>query len=192
MVTSARSSGSCRPCPGADDEGIRFRGAANVMKYGPNSEQVEAYLQQVAALDADDWASLALVLKDSTGPRAAAVEVIDTAQSRARKRGLLSDVDAAAREARETMDSILDASTGLREVIDRALVRVGSDDPALTLALRGAGVAALRTAATSGATLLVLRPLLKDDEFTEAWPMSIIDPRSLPRHVSLPPIGAVG
>jgi hypothetical protein len=165
---------------------------AKVMKYGPNSEQVEAYLRQVAALDADDWASLALVSKDSTGPLGAAMGAIKTAQSRAKRHGVLSDVDAAAREAQQTMDAILDTSTGLAEVIHRALVRVGSDDPALTVALRGAGVAALRTAASSGAGLLVLRPLLKDDEFTEAWPMSIIDPRSLPRHVSLPPIGAVG
>jgi hypothetical protein len=161
------------------------------MKYGPNSEQVEAYLRQVAALDADDWVSLALVLKDSTGPPDAAVEVIDTARSRAGKHGLLNDVDAAAREARETMDAILDASTGLRAVIDRALVRVGSDDRALAVALRGAAVAALRTAATSGATLLVLRPLLKDDEFGESWTMRIIDPRGLPDHVYVPPIGAV-
>jgi hypothetical protein len=162
------------------------------MKYGPNSEQVEVYLRQVAALDADDWASLALVLKDSTGPPDAAVEVIETARSRARRNGVLSDVDAAAREAHETMDTILDASMGLRAVIDRALVGVGSDDPALTVAHRGAAVAALRTAATSGATLLVLRPLLKDDEFTESWTMRIIDPGSLPDHVYVPPIGAVG
>jgi hypothetical protein len=162
------------------------------MKYGPNSEQVEAYLQQVAALDADDWASLALVLKDSTGPRDAAAKAIDTARSRAKKHGLLSDVDAAAREARETMDAILDASMGLRAVIDRALVRASSGDPALTVALRGAAVAALRTDATSAATLLVLRPLLKDDEFTESSTMPIIDLRSLPLHVCVPPIGAVG
>ena len=145
-------------------------------RYGPNSEQVEAYLRQVAALDADDWASLALVLKHS------AAKAIDTARSRAKKHGLLSDVDAAAREARERTATVLDANAGLREVIDRALA----------VALRGAGVAALRTAATSGATLLVLRPLLKDDEFTESWPMPIIDPRSLPHHVYVPPIGATG
>jgi hypothetical protein len=156
------------------------------MKYGPNSEQVEAYLQQVAALDADDWASLALVLKDS------AAKAIDTARSRAKKHGLLSDVDAAAREARERTATVLDANAGLREVIDRTRARVGPDDPSLGATVRGAGVAALRTAAVSGATLLVLRPLLKDDEFTEAWPMRIIDPRSLPHHVYVPPIGAVG
>jgi len=151
--------------------------------YGPNSEQVEAYLRQVAELDAADWASLALVLRDSPGPPDAA---------RAKKHGLLSDVDAAAREARERTATVLDANAGLREVIDRALAHVGPDDPSLGATVRGAGVAALRTAAVSGATLLVLRPLLKDDEFTEAWPIPIIDPRSLPHHVYLPPIGAVG
>jgi hypothetical protein len=152
------------------------------MRYGPNSEQVEAYLQQIAALDADDWASLALVLKDSTGPRGAAAGAIDTARSRAKKHGVLNDVDAAAREARETMDAILDASPGLRAIID----------PTLAVALRGAALAALRTDATSAATLLVLRPLLKDDEFIESWTMRIIDPRSLPDHVYVSPIGAVG
>ena len=90
------------------------------------------------------------------------------------------------------MDTILGKSIGLAEVLDRALVHVGPDDPALTVALRGTGVTALRTAATSGASLLVLRPLLTDDEFSEAWPMPIIDPRSLPHHVHIPPIAAVG
>ena len=164
---------------------------ADTMKYGPNSEQVEAYLQQVAALDADAWVSLALVLKDSPGPPDAAAEAISTARSRARKHGLLSDVDAAAREAHEATDATLDANAGLQEVIDHTLAP-GSDDPSLTVALRGAGVAALRTAATSASTLLVLRPLLDDDEFTKAWPMRIIDPRNLPRHVYIPPVGAVG
>jgi len=162
------------------------------MKYGPNSEQVEAYLRQIAELDADDWASLALVLKDSPGPPDAAAKAIDTARSRARKHGVLSNVVAAVREAHETMDAILDASTGLQEAIDRARARVGPDDPTVAEAAQDAGVVALRTAAVSGATLLVLRPLLKDDEFSEAWPMRIIDPRSLPHHVYVPPIGAVG
>ena len=33
--------------------------------YGPNSEQVEAYLQPIAELDADDWSSLARALRES-------------------------------------------------------------------------------------------------------------------------------
>jgi len=162
------------------------------MKYGPNSEQVEAYLRQIAALDADDWASLALVLKDSPRPPNAAAKAIDTARSRARKHGVLNDVDAAGREAHETTDATLDASAGLPEALDRAVAHVGPDDPTDIAALRDAGHSALRTAATTGATLLVLRPLLDDGEFTAAWPMRIIDPRSLPHHVYVPPIGAVG
>jgi hypothetical protein len=162
------------------------------MKYGPNSEQVEVFLQQVAELDGDDWASLALVLMDSPGPSGAAVEAIAKARSRAKKHGLLREVDAAARAAHETMGSILDASTGLREVIDRTLIGVGSNHPVLSAPLQGASVTALRTAATSGAVLLVLRPLLDDGEFTEAWTMPIIDPRNLPQHVCFPFIGATG
>jgi len=162
------------------------------MKYGPNSEQVEAYLRQIAALDADDWASLALALKDSPGPPNAAAKAIDRARSRARKHGVLNDVDAAAREAHGTTDATLDASAGLAEALDRAVAHVGPDDPTDVAVLRDARRTALRTAAISGASLLVLRPLLKDDEFTEAWAMRIIDPRSLPDHVYVPPIGAVG
>jgi len=90
------------------------------------------------------------------------------------------------------MDTILGKSIGLAEVLDRALVHVGPDDPALTVALRGTGVTALRTAATSGASLLVLRPLLTDDEFSEAWTMRIIDLHTLPDHVCVPFIGATG
>jgi hypothetical protein len=162
------------------------------MKYGPNSEQVEAYLRQVAALDADDWSSLALLLKDSTGPVDAAVKAIETARSRAKKNGVLSEVDAAARAAHETMDAILDASPGLKGVIDRSLVHVGPDDPAVAEAVQDPWVAMLRTAATSGASLLVLRPFLKDGDFIEAWTMRIIDPRSLPDHLYVPFIGATG
>ena len=39
------------------------------MECGPNSEQVEAYLQQVARLDADGWAALAQVLAEPAGLR---------------------------------------------------------------------------------------------------------------------------
>jgi hypothetical protein len=162
------------------------------MKYGPNSEQVEAYLRQVGELDADDWAALGQMSRDSTMPPGAVAKAVDAAWSRAGKHGVLSDVDAAAREARQMMDIILDASTGLAGAIDHALARVGPDDPNLAEAVPDAEVAALRMAAVSGASLLVLRPLLTDDEFSEAWPMPIIDLRSLPHHVHIPPIGAVG
>lgn len=164
----------------------------DAMKYGPNSEQVEAYLQQVARLDADGWAAMAQVLKDSTGLLEHALRVIETGRSRATKNGLLSEVDAAARETQQAMDIALDVSPGLQGVLVRAPVHVSHDDPAHTVALSGAAMAALRTAATSGALLLVLRPLLTDDEFSEAWPMWIIDPRSLPHHLYIPPMGAVG
>ena len=117
---------------------------------------------------------------------------IDTARSRATKNGILSEVDAACRQTRQAMDTTLDASSGLHGVLDRALVSAGHDDAAYTMAPHGAVMAALRTAATSGALLLVLRPLLTDDEFSEAWPMRSIDPRSLPHHVYVPPMGAVG
>ncbi len=162
------------------------------MNYGPNSEQVEVFLQQVAELDVDDWASLALVLRDSTGPPVAAVEAIEKARSRAKRHGLLSEVDTAARRAHETLDDILDASTGLREVIDRALIGVGSDDAGRSAALRGAGVTALRTAATSGALLLVLRPLLDHGALIEACTTHIIDPQSLPHRLYVQSIGATG
>lgn len=162
------------------------------MRYGPNSEQLEAYVRQVADLDADDWASLALALKDTAGSRDAAATAIETARSRAGKHGLLGDVDAATRESLQTMGSVLDASTGLRDVVDRAFVRVGPDDPSLGEIEWDAGVVALRAAATSGATLLVLRPLLNDDEFAAAWPMPVVDPRNLPSHMYVPPIGAAG
>ncbi len=165
---------------------------ADVMKYGPNSEQVEAYLRQVAELDADAWASLAQVSKESTAPPDAVVQAIETARSRARRNGLLSEVDAAGREAHQAIYGILDASTALAETIDRSLAPIGPDDPTLKVALQGAEVTALRTAATAAASLLVLRPLLTDDEFNRAWPMHIIDPRSLPHHVYVPFIGATG
>jgi len=162
------------------------------MKYGPNSEQLEAYLLKVADLEADDWASLALALADSTGPRDAAAKAIETAHSRAGKYGVQREVDAAAREAHRAMVSVLDANTGLQEAIARALVPIGPDDPSLGAVEWDTGVAVLRAAATSGASLLVLRPLLRDEEFTKAWPMRIVDPRSLPHHVYVPPIGAAG
>lgn len=73
------------------------------------------------------------------------------------------------------MDSVLNTNTGLQEAI-----------------AQDTEVAALRAVATSGATLLVLRPLLSDDEFATAWPMRIVDPRSLPHRVHVPRIGAVG
>ncbi len=152
----------------------------DAMRYGPNSEQVEAYLQEVAILDADGWAAMAQVLKDSTGLLENATRGIDTARSRATKNGILSEVDAAARQTQQTMDTTLDAGPGLQGVHDH------------TVALHDAAMAALRTAATSGALLLVLRPLLTDDEFSQAWPMPIIDPRSLPHHIYIPPMGAVG
>ena len=162
------------------------------MECGPNSEQVEAYLRQVARLDADGWAALAQVLAEPAGLRERAEKGIDTARSRARKRGILSEVDAAAQRTERAMDATLDACSGLQGVPDRALVSAGHDDAAQTVAIHRAAMAALRMAATSGALLLVLRPLLTDDEFSEAWPMQIIDPRSLPHHVYLPPMGAVG
>ena len=162
------------------------------MKYGPNSEQVEAYLQQVARLDADGWAAMAQVWDDSTGLLEEADRGIEIARSRATKNGILSEVDAAARQTQQAMDTTLDASPGLQAVLDHALVYVGHDDHADTAALRAAATAALRTTAASGALLLVLRPLLTDDEFSDAWPMRIIDPRSLPHHLYVPPMGAVG
>jgi hypothetical protein len=162
------------------------------MECGPNSEQVEAYLQQVARLDADGWAALARVLAEPAELRERAQKAIDTARSRARKRGILSEVDAAAQRTQRATDATLDASSGLQGVLDRALMSASHDDAAQTVARHRAAMAALRTTATSGALLLVLRPLLSDDEFSEAWPMQIIDPRSLPYHVYLPPMGAVG
>ncbi len=165
---------------------------ATATKHRPNSEQLEAYLLKVAELDADDWASLALVLKDSTLSRHAAAKAIEAAHSRAEQRGIQSEVDAATREARPSMDSVLDANTGLQEAVAPALVRIGPDDPSLRTVEWDTAVAVVRAAAISGATLLVLRPLLRDDEFTRAWPMCIVDPRSLPHHVYVPPIGAAG
>jgi len=164
----------------------------DAMGYGPNSEQVEAYLQQVARLDADGWAAMAQVLAEPDGLLEGAERGIDTARSRAAKNGILGEVDAASRQTRRAMDTTLDASSGLQGVLDRALVSGGHDDAAHTVALHRAAKADLRTAATSGALLLVLRPLLTDDEFSEAWPMRIIDPGSLPHHVYVPPMGAVG
>jgi hypothetical protein len=160
------------------------------MKYGPNSHQVEEYLERVARIDADGWAALASALHGSAEPAADADKAIDVGRSRAGHHGLQGDVDAAAHEAGEAMDRTLDASSGLRAVVARSIARVDPEDRELISALRGAGAAALRKAATSGATLLVLRPLLEKDEFIEAWPMPIIDPRSLPDHVSIPGIGA--
>jgi hypothetical protein len=161
------------------------------MKYGPNSEQVEAYLEQVARIDAEGWASAAQALESSPGLVEHASKVIDMARSRATRNGLRSEVDAAARAARHALDAVLEARpTG--PVSDAELVLLGDDEPVHCAAAGGAAMDALVAAATSGATLLVLRPLLTDVEFSQAWPMRVIDPRRLPSHVVVPPMGAVG
>lgn len=160
------------------------------MKFGPNSDQVEDYLERVAGLEADDWAALALALQDGAGPSAATANALDVARSRATRHGVQDEVDTAVQNAHERLGTILDTSGGLRLLVARAVARVGPDDPDLAATIPGAGVAAIRTAATSGATLLVLRPLLDKHEFTAAWPVPIFDERSLPDHVSIPRIGA--
>ncbi|MEX1335993.1 MAG: hypothetical protein AB1Z66_11900 [Candidatus Limnocylindrales bacterium] len=162
------------------------------MKYGPNSEQVAAYLEQVARLDADGWAAVARELQSSSGHLGHAARVIDTARSRATRNGLLSEVDAAARETHKALDATLDASSSLRELLRRALAHDSHDEPSDTVPPGDAQAEVLKTAARSGAMLLVLRPLLSDDEFSGAWPMPAIDPRNLPYHLHVPPIGAAG
>ena len=173
--------------------GVSAVGVASAMQYGPNTEQVEAYLRQVAGLTADDWTAAAETLKASPSLLEGAKGAIETARSRATKNGLLGQVDAATREAQRSLHAALDASTGLQEALERARNQVTRDnDPARTSTRQEDGMAGLRSAAASGATLLVLRPLLTDDEFLGAWPMPSADPRRLPSHVYVPPMGAVG
>lgn len=163
------------------------------MQYGPNSEQVEAYLGQVAALSADGWLAAAEALTDSPGLLVGASAAIESARSTATKNGLLGQVDVATREARQSAGTALDASTGLHEVLERTRLQASADgDPPREAEPRDIGMTTIASAVTSGATLLVLRPFLTDSELIEAWPLPSIDPQGLPSHVYVPPMGAVG